>query len=64
MSEEKLTNEISTDRNRSWPLSKWLDQDLFKPSGDKSEALFNCYSTTQCNRKLHLGHAWDTTFKI
>ena len=29
----------------------------------KSEALFNCYSTTQCNRKLHLGHAWDTTLQ-
>ena len=46
MSEEKTYQRNINRQKSKWPLSKWLDQDLFKPSGDKSEALFNCYSTT------------------
>ena len=28
---------------------KWLDEDVFKPSGDKKAALFYRYSTTKRN---------------
>ena len=37
-------NEVEKGRYQTW-----LDEDLFKPSGDKSSPIFNCYSTTKCN---------------
>ena len=41
----------------------WLDHNYFKPSENKEGNIHNCYSTTKRNRKLHLGHAWDTTLQ-
>ena len=33
---------------------KWLEQDLLKPTEARSKTLFNCYSTTKCNREVAL----------
>ncbi len=39
---------------------KWLDEDVFKPSGDKSTSLFYRDSTTKCDGEIapwsRLGH--------
>ena len=44
---------------------KWLDEDVFKPSGDKKAKPYSIViPPPNVTGKLHLGHAWDTTFKI
>lgn len=43
---------------------KWLDQDLFKPSGDQSAKPYSIViPPPNVTGKLHLGHAWDTTLQ-
>ena len=42
----------------------WLDQDLFKPSGDKKAKPYSIViPPPNVTGKLHLGHAWDTTLQ-
>ena len=44
---------------------KWLDEDVFKPSGDKKAKPYSIViPPPNVTGKLHLGHAWDTTCKI
>ena len=43
---------------------KWLDEDLFKPSGDKKAHPYSIViPPPNVTGKLHLGHAWDTTMQ-
>ena len=43
---------------------KWLDQDLFKPSGDKKAHPYSIViPPPNVTGKLHLGHAWDTAIQ-
>ena len=43
---------------------KWLDQDLFKPSGDKKAHPYAIViPPPNVTGKLHLGHAWDTAIQ-
>lgn len=42
----------------------WLDQDLFKPSGDKKAHPYSIViPPPNVTGKLHLGHAWDTAIQ-
>ncbi|ETY73770.1 valine--tRNA ligase [Lactiplantibacillus fabifermentans] len=42
----------------------WLDEDLFKPSGDKKAKPYSIViPPPNVTGKLHLGHAWDTTLQ-
>lgn len=43
---------------------KWLDEDLFKPSGDTAAKPYSVViPPPNVTGKLHLGHAWDTTLQ-
>lgn len=43
---------------------KWLDDDLFKPSGDKKAKPYAIViPPPNVTGKLHLGHAWDATLQ-
>ncbi|MBC6348971.1 valine--tRNA ligase [Lactobacillus melliventris] len=43
---------------------RWLDQDLFKPSGDKKAHPYAIViPPPNVTGKLHLGHAWDTAIQ-
>ncbi|KGG54365.1 valine--tRNA ligase [Lactobacillus sp. wkB10] len=51
--------EVEQDR-----YQKWLDQDLFKPSGDKKAHPYSIViPPPNVTGKLHLGHAWDTAIQ-
>ncbi len=42
----------------------WLDQDVFKPSGDAEAKPYSIViPPPNVTGKLHLGHAWDTTLQ-
>ncbi|MFS9191014.1 valine--tRNA ligase [Streptococcus parasanguinis] len=42
----------------------WLDQDIFKPSGDKKAKPYSIViPPPNVTGRLHLGHAWDTTLQ-
>lgn len=42
----------------------WLDEDLFKPSGDKKAKPYSIViPPPNVTGKLHLGHAWDTAIQ-
>ena len=52
-------NEVEAGR-----YEKWLEKDLFKPSGDKTKKPFSVViPPPNVTGKLHLGHAWDTTLQ-
>ena len=43
---------------------KWLNEDVFKPSGDKKAHPYSIViPPPNVTGKLHLGHAWDTTLQ-
>jgi len=43
---------------------EWLDEDLFKPSGDKKAQPYSIViPPPNVTGKLHLGHAWDTAIQ-
>ena len=43
---------------------EWLDEDLFKPSGDKKAHAYSIViPPPNVTGKLHLGHAWDTAIQ-
>ncbi|KRK64558.1 valyl-tRNA synthetase [Companilactobacillus tucceti DSM 20183] len=43
---------------------KWLDEGVFKPSGDKKAKPYSIViPPPNVTGKLHLGHAWDTTIQ-
>jgi valyl-tRNA synthetase len=63
-----MTEEMSTKYNpqevEAGRYHEWLDQDLFKPSGDKKAKPYSIViPPPNVTGKLHLGHAWDTTLQ-
>ncbi len=65
MSEEKnLPTKYQPTEIEAGRYQKWLDQDLFKPSGDKKAKPYSIViPPPNVTGKLHLGHAWDTTLQ-
>ncbi|MBS5832538.1 MAG: valine--tRNA ligase [Lactobacillus jensenii] len=52
-------NEVEKGRYQTW-----LDEDLFKPSGDKKAHPYSIViPPPNVTGKLHLGHAWDTSIQ-
>lgn len=52
-------NEVEKGRYQTW-----LDEDLFKPSGDKKAHQYSIViPPPNVTGKLHLGHAWDTAIQ-
>ncbi|MGB3161383.1 MAG: valine--tRNA ligase [Carnobacterium sp.] len=59
MSTKYQPNEVEAGR-----YEKWLEKDLFKPSGDKTKQPYSVViPPPNVTGKLHLGHAWDTTLQ-
>ncbi|WP_048000145.1 valine--tRNA ligase [Lactiplantibacillus herbarum] len=67
-----MTEELTTDMPTKYDptaveagrYQTWLDQDLFKPSGDKKAKPYSIVlPPPNVTGKLHLGHAWDTTLQ-
>ncbi len=71
--EREVTNltkeiEMSTKYNptdvEKGQYQQWLDEGLFKPSGDKKAKPYSIVlPPPNVTGKLHLGHAWDTTLQ-
>lgn len=59
MSTKYQPKEVETGR-----YAKWLEKDLFKPSGDLSKEPYSIViPPPNVTGKLHLGHAWDATLQ-
>ena len=41
----------------------WLEGKFFEAQPESEKTIFHRYSTTKRNRKITLGHAWDTTLQ-
>lgn len=65
MTEEKnLSTKYNPQEVEAGRYEKWLEQDLFKPSGDhKAKPYSIVIPPPNVTGKLHLGHAWDTTLQ-
>lgn len=65
MTEEKnLSTKYNPQEVEAGRYEKWLEQDLFKPSGDQKAKTYSIViPPPNVTGKLHLGHAWDTTLQ-
>ncbi|WP_218656929.1 valine--tRNA ligase [Enterococcus hirae] len=65
MTEEKnLSTKYNPQEVEAGRYEKWLEQDLFKPSGDQKAKPYSIViPPPNVTGKLHLGHAWDTTLQ-
>ncbi len=65
MTEEKnLSTKYNPQEVEAGRYQNWLDEDLFKPSGDKKAKPYSIViPPPNVTGKLHLGHAWDTTLQ-
>ncbi|MFV0558607.1 MAG: valine--tRNA ligase [Enterococcus sp.] len=65
MTEEKnLSTKYNPQEVEAGRYQNWLDQDLFKPSGDQEAKPYSIViPPPNVTGKLHLGHAWDTTLQ-
>ncbi len=65
MTEEKnLSKKYNPQEVEAGRYEKWLEQDLFKPSGDQKVKPYSIViPPPNVTGKLHLGHAWDTTLQ-
>lgn len=65
MTEEKnLSTKYNPQEVEAGRYEKWLEQDLFKPSGDRKAKPYSIViPPPNVTGKLHLGHAWDTTLQ-
>ncbi|THE15193.1 valine--tRNA ligase [Enterococcus hirae] len=65
MTEEKnLSTKYNPQEVEAGRYQSWLDEDLFKPSGDKKAKPYSIViPPPNVTGKLHLGHAWDTTLQ-
>ncbi|EMF0108453.1 valine--tRNA ligase [Enterococcus hirae] len=65
MTEEKnLSIKYNPQEVEAGRYEKWLEQDLFKPSGDQKAKPYSIViPPPNVTGKLHLGHAWDTTLQ-
>lgn len=64
MSETNLSTKYNPQEVEAGRYQSWLDQELFKPSGDKQAKPYSIViPPPNVTGKLHLGHAWDTTLQ-
>lgn len=62
--EKNLPTKYQPNEVEKGRYQKWLDQDVFKPSGDKKAKPYSIViPPPNVTGKLHLGHAWDTTLQ-
>lgn len=64
MSDNNLSTKYQPQEVEAGRYQQWLDQELFKPSGDKKAKPYSIViPPPNVTGKLHLGHAWDTTLQ-
>ena len=64
MSEKNLSTKYQPQEVEAGRYQQWLDQDLFKPNGNKEAKPYSIViPPPNVTGKLHLGHAWDTTLQ-
>ncbi|EMF0595374.1 valine--tRNA ligase [Enterococcus hirae] len=62
--ETNLSTKYNPQEVEAGRYEKWLEQDLFKPSGDQKAKPYSIViPPPNVTGKLHLGHAWDTTLQ-
>ena len=62
--ENNLASKFDPQKVEEGRYEKWLEQDVFKPSGDKTAEPYSIViPPPNVTGKLHLGHAWDTTLQ-
>ncbi|KAF1296149.1 valine--tRNA ligase [Enterococcus sp. JM4C] len=62
--ENNLSTKYNPQAVEAGRYEKWLEQDLFKPNGDKKAEPYSIViPPPNVTGKLHLGHAWDTTLQ-
>lgn len=60
----ELTPKYNPTETEQGRYAKWLEQGVFKPSGDKKAHPYSIViPPPNVTGKLHLGHAWDTTLQ-
>jgi len=61
---KELSTKFNPKQVEEGRYEKWLSQEVFKPSGDKSAKPYSIViPPPNVTGKLHLGHAWDTTLQ-
>ncbi|MFV0561289.1 MAG: valine--tRNA ligase [Enterococcus sp.] len=61
---DKLSTKYNPQEVEAGRYQEWLDEDLFKPNGDKKAKPYSIViPPPNVTGKLHLGHAWDTTLQ-
>ncbi len=61
---EELAPKFDPQAVEAGRYDKWLEQGVFKPSGDKKAKPYSIViPPPNVTGKLHLGHAWDTTLQ-
>lgn len=61
---EELAPKFDPQAVEAGRYDKWLEQGVFKPSGDKNAKPYSIViPPPNVTGKLHLGHAWDTTLQ-
>lgn len=64
MTDNQLSSKYQPQDVERGRYASWLEQDLFKPSGDKKAKPYSIViPPPNVTGKLHLGHAWDTTLQ-
>ena len=64
MSKEEMAPKYDPQAVEDGQYQTWLNEDLFKPSGDKKAKPYSIViPPPNVTGKLHLGHAWDTTLQ-
>ncbi|MCD5003292.1 valine--tRNA ligase [Enterococcus saccharolyticus] len=64
MLDNNLSTKYQPQEVEAGRYQQWLDQELFKPSGDKKAKPYSIViPPPNVTGKLHLGHAWDTTLQ-
>lgn len=62
--EKNLPTKYQPNEVEKGRYQKWLDQDVFQPSGNKKARPYSIViPPPNVTGKLHLGHAWDTTLQ-
>ncbi len=60
----ELSKKFNPQEVEQGQYQQWLDEDLFKPSGDKKAKPYSIViPPPNVTGKLHMGHAWDTTLQ-
>ena len=61
---DNLSTKYNPQEVEAGRYESWLEQDLFKPSGDQNAKPYSIViPPPNVTGKLHLGHAWDTTLQ-